>query len=418
MSKRVLLICYYFPPLGGAGVGRPLSLFRHLPSRGIKCDVLTVKPVAYRVFEPELLEGLDQSRIYRSGSYDPQRLLYLAGVRRVSDARIQNVGRLSNRFFPDNKRGWVRAAVRKAKTLMRANDYAAIISTSPPISCHLVAEQVSRETGLPWIADFRDFWISHKIEDVFADPARRERAWKLIDGFRKRAATITTCNPAIARYLGAGRTIYNGYDSNLAQLWRSPSDRATMTIGLLGTFDELVPVEPLFQLLALLRERSPDLFKRIKLLQVGRLDVDWFQAQLHKYNLSDICQADGFQTRQRSIEILSETSLLYISLASEKEHGIVPSRLFDLFASGRPVIAAVPPDSQVAELIGKAQNGCCFDPNDASELARAVEFVADIAQKQFDGKLIISARPEYSRAYTSDAMVDQFAQVIREITQS
>ena len=415
MTPRVLLICYYFPPLGGAGVGRPLSLFRLLPSHGIQCDVLTVKPVAYRVFEPELLEGLDRSRIYRSGSYDPQRLLYLAGVRNVNDARIRSAGWLSDRFFPDNKRGWVRPAVRKARAMLRANDYAAIISTSPPISCHLVAEALATETGLPWIADFRDFWLSHKIEDVFADRARRERAWQLIGGFKERAAAITTCNPAIAHYLGASRTIYNGYDDDLAQIWQPPSDSTTVTSGLLGTFDELVPVEPLFKLLAVLREQSPELFKRIKLLQVGRLDSEWFQAQLQKYQLSDLCQAHGFQNRRRSMEILSESSLMYVSLASEKEHGIVPSRLFDLFASGRPILAAVPPDSQVADLIEETQNGCCFDPDSSSELARAVDYVSDITQKKIDSKLIIEVRPEYSRCYTATAMVDRFAELIKSL---
>lgn len=415
MTPRVLLICYYFPPLGGAGVGRPLSLFRLLPSHGIECDVLTVKPVAYRVFEPELLEGLDRSRIYRSGSYDPQRLMYLMGIRKVSDARIRSAGWLSNRFFPDNKRGWVRAAVRKAETMLRTNDYTAIISTSPPISCHLVAEALATETGLPWIADFRDFWMSHKIEDVFADRARRDRAWRLVDEFKKRAAAITTCNPAISNYLGAGRTIYNGYDNDLAQLWRPPSDRATVTIGMLGTFDELVPVEPLLKLLAMLREQSPELFTRIKLLQVGRLDADWLQAQLHRYQLSGLCQSHGFQSRRRSTEILSESSLMYISLASAKEHGIVPSRLFDLFASGRPIIAAVPPDSQVADLIGDTQNACCFDPASSSELARAADFVGDTVQRMVDGKLNVVVRPEYARPFTATAMVDRFAELIKAL---
>jgi glycosyltransferase involved in cell wall biosynthesis len=415
MTPRVLLICYYFPPLGGAGVGRPLSLFRLLPSHGIQCDVLTVKPVAYRVFEPELLEGLDPSRIYRSGSYDPQRLLYLAGIRHINDARIRSAGWLSERFFPDNNRGWVRSAVRKAGTVLRANDYAAIISTSPPISCHLVAEVLTAETGLPWIADFRDFWLSHKIENVFADRARRERAWQLIGGFKERAAAITTCNPAIAHYLGAGRTIYNGYDNDLAQVWQPPPVRTTATIGLLGTFDDMVPVKPLFELLALLRKQSPELFKRIKLLQVGRLDVDWFQAQLHKYQLSDLCHAHGFQNRRRSIEILSEASLMYISLASEKEHGIVPSRLFDLFASGRPIIAAVPPDSQVADLIGETQNGCCFDPAVSSELARAVDFVGHLIQEHLSGGQTITTCPAYAQPFAATAMVDQFAELIKAL---
>ena len=58
--NKVLLICYYFPPLGGAGISRPLSLFKHLPEHGIDCDVLTVEPVTYRIYEPELLDGLDK----------------------------------------------------------------------------------------------------------------------------------------------------------------------------------------------------------------------------------------------------------------------------------------------------------------------------------------------------------------------
>ena len=67
MNGRVLLICYYFPPLGLGGVGRPLNLFKRLPNHGWECDVLTVKPVLYRAYEPELLDGLDQSRISGRG---------------------------------------------------------------------------------------------------------------------------------------------------------------------------------------------------------------------------------------------------------------------------------------------------------------------------------------------------------------
>ena len=56
MNKKVLLICYYFPPLGLAGVGRPLNLFKRLPRFGWDCHVLTVKPVTYWAYEPDLLD--------------------------------------------------------------------------------------------------------------------------------------------------------------------------------------------------------------------------------------------------------------------------------------------------------------------------------------------------------------------------
>jgi hypothetical protein len=415
MTPRVLLICYYFPPLGGAGVGRPLSLFRLLPSHGIQCDVLTVKPVAYRVFEPELLEGLDATCIHRAGSRDPQRLLRLAGIRLVRESHIRRAGWISNRFFPDPRIGWVAPAVRMARQLVQDNNYTAMISTSPPISCHLVAQAIQTETGLPWIADFRDFWISHKIEDVFASRSRRERAWELIGTIKDRAAVVTTCNPAISEYLGGGEVIYNGYDDTLAQHWRVPSDRTVMNIGLLGTFDELVPIEPLLRVLAMLRQSSPELFKNIRLLQVGRVDEGWFRALLRKYALFELCTMHGFQDRRRSIEMLSEASLFYLGLASAKERGIVPSRLFDLFASGRPILTALPSGSVVAELIAEIDNGCPFDSDDSADVRKAADFIGRLARQHLSGEMSLIVRPEYASRFSASAMAARFAEVIRNL---
>jgi len=144
-GRKTLLVCYYFPPLGGAGVGRPLALYKHLAESGWECHVLTVKPVVYRVYEPELLDGLDTSRIYRAGSYDPQRLIYLLGSRKVSDAVIRRSKRVSERFFPDPKVGWVKPAIRQGRVVASNNCYDVIISTSPPLSSHLVAKQLATE---------------------------------------------------------------------------------------------------------------------------------------------------------------------------------------------------------------------------------------------------------------------------------
>src|SRR5512140_2538291 len=168
MSKgKVLLICYYFPPLGLAGVTRPLNLFKYLPQHGYDCDVLTVKPVAYRKYEPELLQGLDASRIHRAGSRDPQRLMYLLGIREVNPKTIERGGSLGESLFPDSKVGWVAPAVRLGKRLYRQNSYRAIISTSPPISSHLVGMKLAEQLGVPWVADFRDFWTLRPIEQSY-----------------------------------------------------------------------------------------------------------------------------------------------------------------------------------------------------------------------------------------------------------
>ncbi|MEW6778148.1 MAG: glycosyl transferase family 1, partial [Bdellovibrionota bacterium] len=41
--KKVLIIAYYFPPLGGGGVQRPLQWVRYLPENGWLPTVLTVE---------------------------------------------------------------------------------------------------------------------------------------------------------------------------------------------------------------------------------------------------------------------------------------------------------------------------------------------------------------------------------------
>jgi hypothetical protein len=232
--KTVLLICYYFPPLGLGGINRPLNLFRRLPQHGYDCHLLTVRPVAYRAYEPELLASLDRRKIFRSGSRDPQRLLYLLGVRELRDRTIEKGQAVSDRFFPDNKAGWVKPAVRRGMRLLSTTKYDAIISTSPPISAHLVAEELSRNSGIPWVADFRDFWGSFKLEESVEDREFVARGKRLLKHITETAAAVTVVNDSIRKYLNIGELIANAYDEDLAATWKPPEQSDRFTIGLLG----------------------------------------------------------------------------------------------------------------------------------------------------------------------------------------
>jgi glycosyltransferase involved in cell wall biosynthesis len=165
----------------------------------------------------------------------------------------------------------------------------------------------------------------------------------------------------------------------------------------------------------MLRQSSPELFKNIRLLQVGRVDEGWFRALLRKYALFELCTMHGFQDRRRSIEMLSEASLFYFGLASTKERGIVPSRLFDLFASGRPILAALPSGSVVAELIAEIDNGCPFDSDDSADVRKAADFIGRLARQHLSGEMSLIVRPEYASRFSASAMAARFAEVIRNL---
>ncbi len=411
-EPKVLLVCYYFPPMGGAGVGRPLALYRQLAESGVKCDILTVKPVTYRVYEPELLEDIDTGGIYRSGSRDPQRFMYLLGMRKVTDKVVRQGQSVSDRFFPDSKIGWVKPAVRLGRTLIANNYYDVIMSTSPPMSAHLVARQLARESHLPWVADFRDFWTSYPLEDTFADARSRSRAQQLLKVIKSEATALTTVNESIAGYLGGASVIANSFDPDIARAWQIPSKRDEFVIGLFGTFNHIYPVEPLLKVLASFRAASPDLFSKVRLLQVGNVDEIWLSEQLTEYGLNTICEFRGFHPRREALKLLSEAAMFYIGLPSEKEQAFTTGRIFYLLASGRPLLAAVPWESEIANLVRESSHGFCFTDD---TLAEATSYVTSQTEAWVEGRTALEVLPDYSQKYSSTRMAEEFAGVIRSI---
>ncbi len=406
--KRVLLICYYFPPLGGAGVARPLALVKHLPRFDYRCDVLTVKPVAYRLYEPELLDSIPEARIYRSGSSDPQRLMYMLGMRRVKARTIEKGRPIADSFFPDSKIGWVRAAVRYGRTLLNNRDYHAIISTSPPISSHLVARKLHKEFHRPWIADFRDYWTVYKPEDLFADrPLRRRKAKALLAAIKDEADAVTAVNDTVGEYVGAAQTIYNSFDEELAERWTEPSEKM-FTIGVLGTINATTPIEPLLQAVARLRESEPELYESVRIRQVGRADRDALEARVKHHGLEGKVEMMGVRSRVETIRLLSEASLMYIGVATEKERGLSTGRIYTLLSSGRPILAWAPLGSEIRRLVEGSENGiCCF-----GDVDEVLDYIVVQMSNAAVGEKLVIAKPAYAEQYSSMEMTRRFAELL------
>lgn len=409
MSK-VLLICYYFPPLGGAGISRPLSLFKHLPDYEINCDVLTVKPVVYRVYERGLLNSLDKSRIYRSGSFDPQRLMYVMGLRNIKDKFIDDSRKFTKIYFPDSKIRWASKAVRLGRTLIENKQYNAIISTSPPISSHLIAKKLSSEFKIPWIADFRDIWTSYMPEQWYDSQKKIIKAKSLLSEITKSADAVTCINESICNYLQKGKLIYNSFDSDLAKLWKSPADSNYFTIGILGTIDSLTPIEPLFEVLKEFKKIYSKNFDKIRIRQVGRINLNKFDMLIDKYQLRNSISVHGFKDRESTVKLLNDSALFYMGIDHEIGGHITTGRIFDMLASGRPILASAHENSEIANLINNKKCGFVFDKNN---LSSAVEYLNKKINNYYPGD--INPLPDYVSEYSSDNMVNKFVEVINRV---
>lgn len=164
--KKILLIAYYFPPLGSIGARRTIRYVRNLHKFGWKPYVITPRKWAYGEVEAfwdnsETDEVLNYAEIYRTNFIDITKInrfiTFIPYLRRYTPS----LNRFLSYFPPEHCLGWLPFALLKAKEIIKMNNIDIIYSTSAPYLAHIIAYLLKKSTGTPWIADLRDEWSLH-----------------------------------------------------------------------------------------------------------------------------------------------------------------------------------------------------------------------------------------------------------------
>ena len=105
-----------------------------------------------------------------------------------------------------------------------------------------------------------------------------------------------------------------------------------------------------------------------------------------------------FQPREAMDQSYATADVSLISLKRGLSGVIVPSKVYSVLASGRPCIAAVEQDCEVAQIVTNARCGFIVAPGDASALrARVVELAADPERARDMGERARGAALEFDR---------------------
>ena len=393
------------------GVGRPLGLYKYLPQYGYDITVLTVKNIVYSEYDYSLLDKVDRSRIIRSGSLDPARLLYLSGIRRPERLKA-GLKKYSSAIMPDSKRGWNILAFRKAEKIIKKNNISTVITSSPPPSSHLLGLKLKAKYNIPWIADFRDLWFSLPIEQVYHTREQIGYALELKKRIMEKADDIVSVNSDIKNYLGKGTVIRNGADWDLREIWNKgkESRAGRFVIGVLGTINYLCPIEPLFAAVSKLIEKNQSLSDKISIIHAGYYDKEMMTELLSKYHLEKIVSLKGYLPRQEAIAALAEASVLYLSVGQFGGFNILPGRIFDYLISGRPIMAVVPSKSDAADLIRQYGRGEVFAVDNTAGIGEYIEKQMNHASKStaVDEKELLK--------YSTAAMAESYAELLTKVS--
>ncbi len=341
--RRVLIISTTFFPDPTVSAIRMTQWCRHLPEHGWQPHVLCryygfeagAEELAQHVHPDVRIEYLDRSS--NSGAEHHAPRLQQLGRRVLSSWLLGGV------FVPDPSiRFWRKWRTQILKRV-RAIRPEVIITTSPPHSNHDIGLWLARETGVPWVADFRDPYL---IDNRFKPTGLGQLRWyaheRFLESIYRRAWLITHAIPIQARWARRRlpfarsriRILTNAFPmellSELAKTWHSPLHRKSVLV--VGTIPEPQQL-PLARAVAQLARQGHD----VELRLVGK--IPWQKKKLEQI-LGDRFVATGYVPHSESIREVANASVLVNYLDNfRSESRLLSTKLFEYLASGKPVVA-------------------------------------------------------------------------------
>ena len=392
IMKKVLIITYYWPPSGGAGVQRWLKFAKYLPEFGWEPIILTVDPkyASYPQRDESLLAEVDPNcLVFTTKSFELYNLYkIISGKKEVpyggfaNDSKegiFQKVSKFlrGNFLLPDPRKGWNKYAYKKAAELIREYHIETVITTSPPHSTQLIGLKLKRNFSIKWIADLRDPWTDIYYYNQFKHMAL---ARKTDQNYERKvvenADLLITVSEDVKRIFAeksklpiANKTfvIPNGFDEDDFKHTNFPAEtRKVITYS--GTISEAYPLECLLKALCLLPD---DLKSQIIIRFVGKVPT----SIVHQFKSAGLeIELTGYVDHPRSIEYLFRSDLLLLVIPKVKNNkGILTGKFFEYLASQKPVLAIGPTDGDLAKIIQETKCGQLFGYDDMEGMHRFIE---------------------------------------------
>ena len=370
-AGKVLIIAFCFPPMPVIGSQRPYGLAKYLPQFGWKPFVLTVNhkgdfPPNIQVQATEYVDRLALVKKiagFNSATGVHQQIgIPVAKNFKYASLKSKTIKAIREIIaFPDEEIGWLSRAVNSASELISRIKFDAMISTSFPVTTHLIARRLKRKYGIPWIADFRDLWTQNHYYGKFGPIGYLER--RMEQKTMSSADALVTISEPLADELKSlhcrkeVQCITNGYD---------PEDFQTAPAALSEKFS-ITYTGRLYN-----GKRDPSLlFKAVaelvgkKILDRSRIEINfygpeeqWLSTDIEEYGLKGIVNVCGNISRDSALKIQQQSQLLLLLLwDEEKEKGVYTGKLFEYLGSRRPIVAVGGGNSIVKDLLAGTSAG-------------------------------------------------------------
>jgi glycosyltransferase involved in cell wall biosynthesis len=389
--KRLLIITYYWPPSGGAGVQRWLKFTKYLPEFGWEPVILTVDPdyASYAQIDKTLNNDIaPNTKVFRTKTFElysiyrflskKKEIPYGGGSNEDSKSLFNKFARFvrGNFFIPDPRRGWKRYAVKKALEIISEFNITDIITTGPPHSTHLIGLELKKRLNIRWVADFRDPWTDIYYYKEFAHTRLVQRIDKRLEKrVLENADNVITVSNDLERILmskienplGINKfhVIHNGYDESDFNGIKSTRTDKSFTITYTGTISDTYDMSGFIQALTKVCKYHSD---KIVMQFVGNVP-DNIISIMTDLGLKKNLKITGYIPHSESINRLINSNLLLLVIPKVKNNkGIITGKLFEYLASLKPILCIAPEDGDAASIIKECNAGKTVEYSKVNEM--------------------------------------------------
>ena len=429
-QRTVLIVAGEFPPLKTIGRIRTVKFAEHLRSLGWDAVVLTVaasgsEPNYDAALEEEVPDGIEvvrvplvtfDERITRSAkrllghgdglAASLQSSSGSAGTAAVSRGDLQQAGfferlQLAVKCWirlgldiPDSYLPWALKAVPAAREICARRKIDVIFTTLPPFSAAYVGYVLRGETGIPWVADYRDLWYGDVLREWL--PKWRQKLELLIEKrLLKRADVIVTVSEQKTDYMrrihpqlkARWETLTNGYDAEIyATRGRSRAfDSQAIEFVYTGRLFKNRRGYAFAEAFGRLKQRRPELVAPVKVRILGGVAPEIaarYGEILDRYTIGRHFDFPGDVSYQQAMAAQVNCDwLLLIVDTGETSDGVIPGKLFEYVASQRPMFALCNPGA-TQQIIERARLGVVVGAEDADACEQALKKVLEEAVPQ------------------------------------
>jgi glycosyltransferase involved in cell wall biosynthesis len=384
--RKVLIIAYYFPPMGMAGVQRTLKFVKYLPDHNWIPTVLTISPGGYYAKDYLLLKEIENKNvnIVRAESrFEPTQIMKSKDTIRMPRESVRKfISLLSQTIFvPDNKIGWKKKALYIAEELMEKENFDVVYATAPPYTDLLIGLELKRKFHVPLVLDYRDAWVDNPY-NFYPTPVHKLLNVKLEKKTLRISDHVITINRRIKELILRRYKFLRYSDVSIIPQGFDPEDFIVTSqetlpkvnkfrITYSGTFiDKRKPKYFLHALHKLLKEK-PEIRQDIEACFVGNFRKE-NERIIKKLNLQDTVNIVGYVDHKECVKYLITSDILWLIIGKGKGEDMMSTgKLFEYIGARKPILGCVP-DGIAKNIILESKAGIITEPYDIDGISKAI----------------------------------------------